>query len=107
VDCRRADPDVVDLVRLLDHRETRLCVSAERTMLRDLRGHCNSPIAGHARIDGDGRLGLRGMVFAPDGSRFVQAQEWSPPEKGEDLGARVAGDLLRKGAGALIENIPH
>lgn len=107
IDCRRADSDVVDLVRLLDHRETRLCVSAERAMLRDLRGHCNSPIAGHARIERDGRLSLRGAVFTPDGSRFVHAQEWSPPEKGADLGARVAGDLLRKGAGDLIESIPH
>ncbi|MER6808265.1 hydroxymethylbilane synthase [Spirillospora sp. NPDC000708] len=107
IDCRRADSDAVDLVRLLDHRETRLCVSAERAMLHDLRGHCNSPIAGHARIERDGRLSLRGMVFTPDGSRFVHAQEWSPPEKGADLGVRVAGDLLRKGAGDLIESIPH
>ncbi|MFB4300333.1 hydroxymethylbilane synthase [Actinomadura sp. NTSP31] len=107
VDCRRADSEVVELVRLLDHPETRRCVSAERTMLHGLQGHCNSPIAGHARIERDGRLSLRGMVFTQDGSRFVHSEERSPVEKGEDLGARVAGDLLRKGARDLIGSVPH
>jgi hydroxymethylbilane synthase len=107
VECRRADADVVDLVRLLDHDETRRCVSAERAMLHGLQGHCNSPIAGNARIDRDGRLTLRGMVFTQDGSQFVHAQDSAPPDKGEDLGARVAADLLHKGARTLIDGIPH
>jgi hydroxymethylbilane synthase len=107
VECRRADSDVVDLVRLLDHQETRRCVGAERAMLHGLQGHCNSPIAGHARIERTGRLSLRGMVFTQDGAQFVQSQEWSPPEKGEEVGAHVAADLLRKGARDLIEGIPH
>lgn len=107
VDCRRADPDVIDLVRLLDDDETRRCVRAERAMLHGLRGHCNSPIAGHARLERDGQLSLRGMVFTRDGSRFVHSQEWSAPDKGAELGAYVAGDLLRKGARDLIDGIPH
>ncbi|WP_344262771.1 hydroxymethylbilane synthase [Actinomadura napierensis] len=106
VDCR-ADSDAVELVRLLDHQETRRCVSAERAMLHGLQGHCNSPIAGHARIERDGRLSLRGMVFTQDGSRFVHSEERSPVEQGEDLGARVAGDLLRKGARDLIGSVPN
>jgi hydroxymethylbilane synthase len=107
VDCRRTDPDIVELVRLLDDEDTRRCVSAERTMLHGLQGHCNSPIAGHARLERDGQLSLRGMVFTRDGSKFVHSQEWSAPDKGEDLGAYVAGDLLRKGARDLIGGIPH
>ncbi|MWA01319.1 hydroxymethylbilane synthase [Actinomadura sp. LD22] len=107
VECRRADSDVADLVRLLDHRETRRCAGAERAMLHGLQGHCNSPIAGHARIGRDGRLTLRGMVFTQDGTRLVRSEESGPPEKGEDLGARVAADLLRKGARDLIDAIPH
>ncbi|WP_312874242.1 hydroxymethylbilane synthase [Actinomadura litoris] len=107
VDCRRADPDIVELVRLLDDKETRQCVAAERTMLHGLQGHCNSPIAGHARIERGGQLSLRGMVFTRDGSQFVHSQEWASPDKGEDLGTYVSGDLLRKGARDLIDRIPH
>ena len=107
VDCRRTDPDIVELVRLLDDRDTRRCVRAERTQLHGLQGHCNSPIAGHARLERDGQLSLRAMVFTRDGSTFVHSHEWAPPDKGEDLGAYVAGDLLRKGARDLIGGIPH
>ncbi|TMQ94810.1 hydroxymethylbilane synthase [Actinomadura soli] len=107
VDCRRADSHIVELVRLVDHRDTRRCVSAERAMLHGLQGHCNSPIAGHARVERDGQLSLSGMVFARDGSVFVHSHELSPPDKGGDLGAYVASDLLRKGARDLIDGIPH
>jgi hydroxymethylbilane synthase len=107
VDCRRVDSDVVDLVRLMDHKVTRQCADAERAMLHGLQGHCNSPIAGHARVERDGQLSLRGMVFASDGSRFVHSREWGPPDKGRELGAYVSGDLLRKGARELIAGIPH
>lgn len=107
VDCRRAERDIVELVRLVDDAETRRCVAAERAMLHGLQGHCNSPIAGHARIERDGQLSLRGMVFTRDGSQFVHAHEWAPVDRGSDLGAYVAGDLLRKGARDLIDGIPH
>jgi hydroxymethylbilane synthase len=43
VDCRRADQDSVELVRLLDHKQTRQCATAERTMLHGLQGHCTAP----------------------------------------------------------------
>jgi hypothetical protein len=41
-----------------------------------------------------------------DRSTLKKAQ-WAPPDKGEDLGAYVAGDLLRKGARDLSGGIPH
>ncbi|MFA1543332.1 hypothetical protein [Actinomadura monticuli] len=92
-------------MRLLDDEDMRRCVSAERAMLHGLQGHCNSPIAGHARLERDGRLSLRGMVFTRDGAEFVHSHEWSGPNEGESLGAYVAGDLLRKGAGDLLGGI--
>jgi hydroxymethylbilane synthase len=107
IDCRDADSHIVELVRRLDHAETRQCALAERAMLHGLRGHCNSPIAGRARLEPGGRLSLRGMVFTHDGSRFVHARGWAKPDEGRDLGARVAADLLREGARNLIDGIPH
>ncbi|MEV4927818.1 hypothetical protein [Streptomyces roseoverticillatus] len=32
-------------------------------MLHGLRGHCNSPIAGHCTTDPDGQLSLRGGLL--------------------------------------------
>ena len=107
IQCRESDLETVKLVRMLDDAQTRIQVTAERTMLHGLQGHCNSPIAGHARTEPDGTLSLLGLVFTADGGRFVRSHERAPAGKAAELGARVAGDLLRKGAGDLIAGIPH
>ncbi|GAB3990560.1 hydroxymethylbilane synthase [Actinoallomurus acanthiterrae] len=107
VQCRTADTDVMELVRLLDHAETRTHVTAERTMLHDLQGHCNSPIAGHCTTTGDGRLSLIGTVFSPEGGTFAYAHEWDKPDRAAELGAYVAATLVRKGARDIIAGISH
>lgn len=105
--CRTADADIVELLSLLDHAPTRIHLRAERTMLHDLRGHCNSPIAGHCSTTVDGWLNLRGMVFDGEGDTFVYAQEWDSSERSEELGAYVAAALIRKGARQIIDGISH
>jgi hydroxymethylbilane synthase len=105
--CRQDDEPVRELLHLLDDRQTRTHITAERTMLHGLQGHCNSPIAGHCATTPDGQLALRGMIFTRDGGEFVHAMEWGPVGKPAELGAYLSGVLLRKGARDLIEGIPH
>jgi hydroxymethylbilane synthase len=108
LECRADDAPVTGLLQRLNDERTMTESTAERVMLHDLRGHCNSPIAGHCVTESDGQLSLRGMVFSQDGSKFVHAH--LRVEEGNDpavLGARVAAELLRQGAGDIIEGIPH
>jgi hydroxymethylbilane synthase len=105
--CRADDKGLLELLRLLDDPPTRTHVTAERTMLHGLQGHCNSPIAGHCATTPDGQIALRGMVFTRDGGEFIHAMEWGPASRPAELGAYLAGLLLRKGARDLIMGIPH
>jgi len=107
IQARENDPGVVELLRLLDHEETRTHILAERTMLHGLQGHCNSPIAGHCTTTADGQLSLIGMVFTREGGQFAYAHEWDKPERAHELGAYVAVTLARKGARQIIAGIPH
>jgi hydroxymethylbilane synthase len=107
IQCRAEDKGLRELLRLLDDAPTRTHVTAERTMLHGLQGHCNSPIAGHCSTTPDGQLALRGMVFTRDGGEFAHAMEWGPATRPAELGAYLAGLLLRKGARDLIMGIPH
>jgi len=107
IQCRTDDKGLLELLRLIDDADTRRHVEAERVMLHGLQGHCNSPIAGHCATTPDGQLALRGMVFTRDGGEFVHAMEWGPAGKPAELGAYLAGVLLRKGARDLIMGIPH
>ncbi|MFE7430279.1 hydroxymethylbilane synthase, partial [Streptomyces sp. NPDC057545] len=108
LECRESDDAVAYLLQQLNHEKTMTEITAERVMLHGLRGHCNSPIAGHCITEPDGQLSLRGMVFSRDGSKFVHAHFWG--ESMNDpavLGSRVCAELLRQGARDIIEGIPH
>ncbi|MGW3246202.1 hydroxymethylbilane synthase [Streptomyces sp. NPDC001070] len=105
--CREGDTETIDAVSDLGdptaHRET----TAERMFLHVLQGHCNSPIAGYARAERDGRLSLRARVFSPDGKTVLDAHEWAGPLDPATLGTSVAVALLRQGARELIDSIGH
>ena len=107
IQCRTADSGIAELLRLLDDEETRIHITAERTMLHGLQGHCNSPIAGHCTTTADGQLSLIGMVFTSEGGQFAYAHEWDKPDRAPELGATVAATLTRKGARHIIAGIPH
>lgn len=84
------------LLQPLNHHDTEICVTAERTMLKILDGSCRTPIAGYATVD-KGMLTLKGLIMLPDGS-----ESHSFEAKGTDpnaLGIYV-GQMLRDRAGA-------
>lgn len=105
--CREGDSDLIDAVSGLGdpaaHRET----TAERMFLHVLQGHCNSPIAGYARVERNGDLSLRAKVFTPDGKTVLNAHEWAGALDPATLGTSVAVSLLRQGARELIDGIAH
>ncbi|MFF4216975.1 hydroxymethylbilane synthase [Streptomyces nondiastaticus] len=108
LECRRDDAAVAALLARLNDERTMTEITAERVMLHGLRGHCNSPIAGHCITDPEGQLSLRGMVFSRDGSKFVHAHIWGESDNDPaTLGTRVSAELLRQGARDIIEGIPH
>lgn len=105
--CREDDKATIDLVAGLGDPQVWREVSAERMFLHVLQGHCNSPIAGYAKAERDGRLSLRARVFTPDGKTVLDAHEWAGPLDPATLGTSVAVALLRQGARELIDEIPH
>ncbi|WP_129840008.1 hydroxymethylbilane synthase [Streptomyces sp. RFCAC02] len=105
--CREDDAAVIGTVAALGDPDTWREMTAERTFLHVLQGHCNSPIAGYAKAGRDGRLQLWGRVFSPDGKTVLDAHEWAGPLDPAALGMSVAVALLRQGARDVIDAIPH
>ncbi|MER5862420.1 hydroxymethylbilane synthase [Kitasatospora sp. NPDC002040] len=105
--CREDDHATIEAAAGLGHHDTWREATAERMFLHVLQGHCNSPIAGYATAEADGRLALRGRVFSPDGKQILDAHEWAGALSPEDLGTSVALALKRQGAHELIAAIPH
>jgi hydroxymethylbilane synthase len=105
--CRENDTATIETVARLGNTDAWREASAERMLLHVLQGHCNSPVAGYAHTEPDGRLSLRAMVFSPDGKSVLDAHEWGDPTDPTTLGTSVALTLLRQGARDLIDAIPH
>ncbi|MBV6696993.1 hypothetical protein [Kitasatospora aureofaciens] len=72
-----------------------------------LHGHCNSPIAGHARAFDDGCLALRAMVFTPGDATTLTASRTSDRLTPQAIGEAVAEALIRAGAREMIDAIAH
>ncbi len=98
----RTKDNIAVFLRVLDHRETRLEVTAERAFLRSLGGGCRVPIAALGRVSGE-NIELEGLVAAPDGSRVVRTSETGAARNPEGLGERLALKLLKLGAGEILE----
>ncbi|MBW5249675.1 hydroxymethylbilane synthase [Streptomyces sp. P01-B04] len=105
--CREGDAELIDLVSALGDPATHRETTAERMFLHVLQGHCNSPIAGYAQVEGNGELSLRAKVFTPDGKTVLNAHEWAGRLDPATLGTSVAVALLRQGARELIDGIAH
>jgi hydroxymethylbilane synthase len=84
----------------INDRDASAALAAERALVSALGGECQMPIGGYCRVEG-GALDLVAIVASLDGSRLVRGRERGSRESGE-LGRRVADDLLRQGAGAIL-----
>jgi len=98
VETRADDEKTRGLVSTIGDADTAIAVAAERAFLAVLDGSCRTPIAGHARLDGD-TVRFRGMIAKTDGSEAWDVSREGPRGDAAKLGAD-AGHELRARAGA-------
>jgi len=102
---RRGDED---LVRALDHAETRAAVEAEREVLALLEAGCSAPVGARAVVDA-GLLLLSVSVYSLDGATILtssHAAVWPDAGAPRDIAAAVARELLAAGAADLTGERP-
>jgi hydroxymethylbilane synthase len=104
IECRGADVRTLALVSVLNHDATRRTTDAERAFAHRLGGSCQSPIAAHARLEGE-RLMLDGLVAEPDGTRLLRDALSGSSSDPAALGHRLAERILAAGAGPLLERL--
>jgi hydroxymethylbilane synthase len=91
-------------VALLDHADTHTAVVAERAVLAALGGGCQVPIGAYATV-AQGLVHVLAIVAAPDGSRVIRAEADGEAADAAHVGARLAADLLQRGAREILEAV--
>lgn len=76
-----AAPELLAAIARLDDEATRIAVTAERAVLRELDAGCTAPLGAHAAVVAGG-LRIRAIVYATDGSARVAADHTEPLSPG-------------------------
>ena len=87
----------------LNHGPTEKAVLAERAMLRALEGGCRVPVGALGLIEGRA-VRLRGVVVSPDGALVYRGG--AEGEDPEEVGDRLARELLERGAAGGVGGVP-
>jgi hydroxymethylbilane synthase len=102
LEARAGDGVLLELLRRLDHTETRAQAEAERSFLLGLGASCRAPVAGWALVE-DAVIVMRGLVAGRDG-RVLRGLARGPAADAAGVGRRLADDLLGRGAADLMRD---
>ncbi|MDL2313408.1 hydroxymethylbilane synthase [Desulfovibrio sp. OttesenSCG-928-C14] len=96
--------DLAELLAFLEHRDTRVCVEAERAFLAALEGGCQTPIASLA-TSGVGTVTLEGLVASLDGTRLVRQSLTGSLADAAELGRSLAQKIGESGGAEILQDI--
>jgi hydroxymethylbilane synthase len=105
IECRAGDDYINKLIAPINHMETSVCVKAERAFLKRLEGGCQVPIAGHARMVNHSLLVMDGLVGSISGKRLIKGHAEGNPADAENLGTKLAEDILDRGAKEILDDV--
>ena len=60
------DPEIMELVKKLDDKETRICTTIEREFVRELNLGCHAPVGIKAKILDDGNVRVKAVLLKGD-----------------------------------------
>jgi hydroxymethylbilane synthase len=105
LETRTADGELRELVAVVHDPGAGAAVAAERRAMAALAGGCRLPVAALGSVGANGRLWLHVAVAAADGSASLRAEGTGDPARPDELGDRLARELLAAGADRLMNTV--
>jgi len=104
IECRGDDPEILDILKAIEHSPTAQRCYAERAFLKELEGGCQVPIGVNTEIKGN-TLVLTGMVARLDGTTLIKDTVNGDATQAEALGVELAQRLRQQGAQEILDEI--
>lgn len=104
IETRANDKSLLEILSVLDDKNSRICIEAERAMNKALQGGCQVPIACYSQLNNDILL-LQGLVGSIDGSKIIQATVEGSISEPEKIGQTLAEHLLEQGAKSILQEL--
>jgi hydroxymethylbilane synthase len=93
-----------EISKRLDHRESRIAVTAERAVLAALGGGCQVPIGAYATVEDD-RIHLQAVIVSPDGREVIGLKASGAAGDAASIGRALGNQLLAEGGGQILEAV--
>jgi hydroxymethylbilane synthase len=104
VETRSDDGDARRLLTPIDDAEAAVCFAAERALVAALGGGCQLPL-GAVAVHAGGGLDMQAIVTSVDGQRSIRRRRTGEVEHAAELGRRLADDLAKAGATAILDEV--
>ena len=91
--CRMEDSFINNLLEKIDHKVTRQCAIAERSLLKTIGGDCDTAVGGLAIIEKN-ELILSAELFSDDGGNYFTHKIKGNLDDGLNIGKKVGDKLL-------------
>jgi hydroxymethylbilane synthase len=101
LEAREGDEEMSELASKLTHRDSLVCLTAERALVTALDATCRTPVAAYARLD-NGDLLMDSFVGLPDGTTWIRDELSGDPEDPSALGLELAQRLIAAGANEVL-----
>jgi len=104
LEIREGDNEILDILSVLNHKKSSICVTAERSFLNRLEGGCQIPFAAHATLDGD-TLTVEGLVATLDGRKIQREKIIGNGKDAIQLGIDLANSIQDNGGYEILEEV--
>ena len=101
--CRETDKNILEGLKKINDKNTKICTFIERNFLRRLGGGCSTPISALAQIQNN-TINFRGQIISPDGVHKVEIKKQVPIEDSLTLGQKAAKELLENGGAEIMKS---
>lgn len=102
IECQEDNYGLLVRLSMLEDRDSRVCLDAERSFLAELEGGCQAPIAARATMLDEESLILQGLVGEADGSRIVRARAGGDAIDSRNIGREAAREILASGGAEIL-----
>jgi len=98
------DELVLDACKELNHEETEICTTIERTFLNKLEGGCTAPIGALAYIKNE-EVNFKGVLLSVDGSKRIDVTRVKKLGEHHDIADFCANFVIERGGKRLMDSI--
>ncbi len=92
----KSDKATFDFLKVINHKETEVCIRAERSLLKEMGGDCKTPIAAYCSFTSSSELFLK-VFYAPlELKKSIRIELFGAVDDPEALGIRAGIELKKR-----------